>query len=410
MRGISAHNPANGKATRLRRLSRLAVIVATSAAAVAAPVAAAKTPRLRVLARGLDNPHGLAFLPSGKLAVAEAGHAGSICLAPGECVGRNGQVTVISPGGQRTALAKGFPSLGGPFGTFGLGGLALQRGKLYALVGLDPQAFGDPAQDCSGGPDPTACVATVTAVQKGSGFLDRVNSLSADMGVSGIAGVGRFDFAYSSAHPDPGNPEYMPGDGNPFGLTAGPGGSFYVVDAASNTLDLVDRHGRISVLAAVPDPPHHKPIYDAAPTCAARTASGGLIIGAESGALWRWDGRHLRKILTGGRVGQVVGCIADRRGNVFIDNLSARIRGHFPNFHEKPSDGSIVKVTPDLKTSYVASGLNYPTGLTLGPDGHLYVAVNGLCPRDLSLLNAQNSEPGGCPAAGQIVRLGAAVS
>ena len=62
-------------------------------------------------------------------------------------------------------------------------------------------------------------------------------------------------------------------------------------------------------------------------------------------------------------------------------------------------------MTPSLKTSYIARGLNLPTGLTLGPDGHLYVAINGLCPSDLSLLTSQNSPPGGCPASGMVVKL-----
>ena len=41
----------------------------------------------------------------------------------------------------------------------------------------------------------------------------------------------------------------------------------------------------------------------------------------------------------------------------------------------------------------------------LGPDGHVYAAINGLCPSDLSLLTSQNSPPGACPAAGKVVRL-----
>jgi len=159
------------------------------------------------------------------------------------------------------------------------------------------------------------------------------------------------------------------------------------------------------VLAFIPDPPSHQPIYDAAPTCAARTPDGDIFIGTESNSLWRWDGSQLTQVLTGGQVGQVVGCVADRDGNVYLANLSSKIGGSFPNFNETPFDGSIVKVAPDLSTSYVVSGLNYPTGIALGPDGDLYVAVNGLCPSDLSLLNDQNSTPGGCPDSGQVIRL-----
>jgi hypothetical protein len=246
----------------------------------------------------------------------------------------------------------------------------------------------------------------VTAVKNGVGFLNRVRSTHANRGSQGLAGVGRFDFDYAAAHPDPGNPDYAPGDADPFGLIAGPQGGFYVVDGASNTLDFVTKRGDISVLAFVPDPPGHKPIYDAAPTCAARTSNGDVYVGTESNSLYRWNGRRLTQVLRGGKVGQVVDCIADSSGNIYLANLASKIGEGSAGFIEKPFDGSIVKVTPDRRTSYVARGLNYPTAMALGPDGHLYVAVNSLCPSNLALLTPQNSMPGGCPASGKVVRLG----
>src|SRR5205085_3403774 len=97
---------------------------------------------------------------------------------------------------------------------------------------------------------------------------------------------------------------------------------FCVIDAASNTLDHVDDHGTVSVLAFIPDPLNHQPIYDAAPTCAARTPDGDIFIGTESNSLWRWDGSQLAQVLTGGQVGQVVGCVADPDGNLYLANLS----------------------------------------------------------------------------------------
>jgi hypothetical protein len=357
---------------------------------------------VRTVVRGLDNPRGLAFLPDGRLAVAEGGHASSLCLGPGQCAGLNGRVRAFTLGsGRATTLAAGFPSLGGPFAPFGLGGLAMQGGKLFAVVGLNPQAFGSPTTACKGAPDVASCVATLTTVVREAGNLDQLRSLTANRGWRIVAGVGRFDFDYAASHPDPGNPDYAPGDGDPFGLIAGPAGGFYVVDGASNTLGLVTARGRISVLAFVPDPPGHKPIFDAAPTCAARTPDGSIIVGTESGSVWRWKHHHLTRLLLGGKVGQVVSCVADSHGDVYLGNLDARII----DFIGAPHTGSIVKVTPRLRTSYVARGLNYPTGMTWGPDSKLYVTNNGLCPSDLSLINPQMTPPGACPASGQVVRL-----
>jgi hypothetical protein len=357
------------------------------------------------VATGLDNPRGLALLGDHTLAIAEAGHAGPVCLAPGQCLGLNGRVTRLELGErERTVLASGLPSFSGPFGAFGIGGVAVQDGQLFFVVGLNPQSFGNPADDCQGQADVRACIALVTTFVRESGRLDRVASLHANHGWHHVAAVGRFDFDYAAKHPDPGNPEFMPGDADPFGLIAGPSDGFYVVDAASNTLDLVSQAGKIRVLAPVPDPPTHQPIFDAAPTCAARVPNGDLFVGTESNTLWRWDGHALTKVLEGGKIGQVIGCTADRHGNIFVANLTSQIRGSFPNFNEKPFDGSIVKVTPRLVTSFVATGLNYPTGLTLGEDGALYVALNGLCPKDLTLLTSGNAPPGACPEPGKVVR------
>ena len=387
---------------RVRFGARAAVAGCAALVFLSAASAGANGASFRTVVRGLDNPRGLAFLPGGRLAVAEGGHAGSLCLAPGQCVGLNGRVTAFNlQSRQRMTLAAGFPSLGGAFAPFGMGGLAMQRGKLFAIVGLNPQAFGSPADDCKGAPDVGSCLATLTTVVREAGNLDQLRSLRANRGWRIIAGVGRFDFDYAASHPDPGNTDYAPGDGDPFGLIAGPAGGFNVVDGASNTLGFVTAGGRISVLAFVPDPPHHKPIYDAAPTCAAKTPDGSIVIGTESGSVWRWKHGHLPRLLLGGKVGQVVSCVADDRGDVYLGNLDARII----DFIGAPHTGSIVKVTPHLRTSYVARGLNYPTGMTWGPDRKLYVTNNGLCPRDLSLIDPKMTPPGACSASGQVVRL-----
>lgn len=395
-----------------RRSRRLATVAATScvvgALVTVAPAAAGQRGHAplgdaHTVATGLDNPRGITFTHSGKLVVAEAGHAGDVCLFPGFCFGLTGKVTEVKQHDRHVTLADGLTSAGGPYAAFGLGGVTRQGQQLRFIMGLNPQALGDPAEDCQGQPDEDACVAVLDEVQAQAGYLNRLNSHSTDKGWTSLAGVGEFDFDYAAAHPDPGNPEYAPGDANPFGVAAAPSGGTYVVDAASNTLDLVSPSGHVSVLAGIPDPPDHEPIYDAAPTCAATTADGDVFIGTESNTLWRWDGTELTQVLAGGSIGEVVGCAADAAGNLYLANLTSEIG---PDFTFAPFDGSIVKVAPDLTTSYVATGLNYPTGLSIGPDGSsLYVAVNGLCPSDLSLLTSDNSPPGACPAPGEIIRM-----
>jgi hypothetical protein len=369
-----------------------------ASALVPAAGAAPHGSRLHVVARGLDNPRGLALLPNGMLAVAEAGHAGPLCLGRGECGGLTGEIIAVNPrSGHTTKLAAGFPSIGGPFAPFGLGGLAVKGGRLYAIVGENPQQFGSPSKDCKHRRRAGACLATLRKIISEVGNFVEVRSLRANHGWRSLARVGRFDFNYVQTHPHPSAPP----DGDPFGLITRPSGGFYVVDAASNTLGSVNARGSTSVIQFVPDPPNHKPIPDAAPTCAAQTPDGALVIGTESGMLLRWNGGQITPLLVGGKVQQVVGCVADAQGNVYLANLDPSVK----NFIGKPFTGSVVKVAPTLSTSYLATGLNYPTGITLSPGGKLYVTVNGLCPRDLSLLNRHNAPPHACPGSGKVLRI-----
>jgi hypothetical protein len=383
----------------------VALALAAGFAPGGATTVLARSPAGVTVASGLDNPRGLAVLGHHELAVAEAGHAGPVCLGPFLCMGLSGQVTLLrAGGGERTVLASGLPSFSGPFGAFGQGGVTLHNGKLYFVNGLNPQYYASLADGCNGQPDYGTCVALVNAFIRQAGYLSQVTSLDSNRGWRNVAPVGRFDYDWTVHHPDRGNPEYAPGDANPFGVIAGPAGGLYVVDAASNTLDFVSKAGEIRVVVPIPDPPTHLPTWDAVPTCAARTPNGDVYMGTESANLWRWDGHTLTQVLSGGKLGQVVGCVADQHGNIYVANLTSGLAGSYPNFIETPFDGAIVKVTPHLTTSYVASGLNYPTGLALGEGGALYVALNGLCPKDLSLLNSDNSPPGACPESGRVVR------
>src|SRR3954464_8199099 len=69
-------------------------------------IGAAEAPRVTVVARGLDNPRGIAFGPEGALYVAEAGGGGSGPCTPFElggepvCFGPTGAVTRVSHGRQ----------------------------------------------------------------------------------------------------------------------------------------------------------------------------------------------------------------------------------------------------------------------------------------------------------------------
>src|SRR5947209_5312375 len=107
VRGVWGLGMSGGAGVRVSRVRsrRLQIAIGaalvTSLAGAVLPVSAATASSRKshnggdtVVASGLDNPRGLVFLGNGKLAVAEAGHAGDLCLGPGECLGLNGQVSV----------------------------------------------------------------------------------------------------------------------------------------------------------------------------------------------------------------------------------------------------------------------------------------------------------------------------
>ena len=85
------------------------------------------------------------------------------------------------------------------------------------------------------------------------------------------------------------------------------------------------------------------------------------------------------------------GCAADGSGNVYFVSMFA---GPFPN----PGTGSIIKLSAGGTVSALATGpLVFPNGITVGPDGALYVSVNSVC----------GATPGGAcgPLTGGVVKI-----
>jgi len=137
--------------TQVSRPSRALMVTALLGGGVAAlgsPVSAKETkPTVTVVARGLDNPRGVAFGPNGELYVAEAGSGGAApCIKDPEgggktCYGATGAVTRVAHGKQ-TRIATGLPSLAapaaqGPSMATGPHGVTVARdGTVYAVVGL----------------------------------------------------------------------------------------------------------------------------------------------------------------------------------------------------------------------------------------------------------------------------------
>jgi len=185
--------------------------------ALAAPAAAAG-PKVSDIARGLDNPRGLAVDAWGRVYVATAGKGGPAGY------GTTGKIVVIGNGHKHT-FKGGLPSIISPEGDVsGPVNVAVRDGRVYGVVGGGPQD-----------------------VNKRFGTLLRVSPDRSRI-LADIAG-------YQLTDPDPTDLDVPanPTESNPYGVAALKHGRVLVTDAAGNDLLLVKPNGVVQTVARFPN-------------------------------------------------------------------------------------------------------------------------------------------------------------
>jgi len=360
------------------------------------------------VASGLNQPKKLTAAPDGSLLVALSGDgsSGAGCsetdLPP--CLDSSGAIDKVTPSGQVTTVVGGLPSVGlegsatGPvearWSRWGLDVL-FQNTNINPTTG--EQGFGP-----------------------GGALLGDLVHFSQHAAPNVLASFGPFEAANNPDHGEGTGVEIGAEsaiDSDPYSFVPYHGG-YAVADAAGNDLLWVSPWGKISVLAVFPTIHEEAPPGTLGPTqttpvpveaqpvpdSVAVGPDGALYVGELGGepfvpgtsSVFRVVPGHAPTVVASGFT--AIGDVAfDRRGRLLVLEIDQKGLGDaFGATESLPAPGAIVGVHRNGSQQVLAStGLEFPTGLAVTPQGAVYVSNFGVLPA--------SGGPGGL--SGQVARV-----
>jgi hypothetical protein len=314
--------------------------------------------RVSVFATGLNNPRELKFGPDGFLYVAEGGLGGTISTA-GLCDsvipptgpylgGNSGRIIKLDRNGNKTIVAQNLPSS--------------QTSQLIGSL-------------CSSVADVEFIGNTLYAILAGAGCSHGVENtpnaiikIHSDGSWNVVADLSAYQKTHPVAHP---NPDDFEPDGTWYSMTK-VDCDFYAIEPNHGEMVKVTTSGNITRVIdfsavyghIVPTVVafHHGNFY------VANLDTFPILKGSAS--IYKVSRSGQSSIFATG-FSSVLGLVVDKRNRIYVLEMSDVDNGPLP------LTGKVVRIMPSGKRDVIADSLFFPTGMTLGPDGNLYVSNKG---------------------------------
>lgn len=325
-----------------------------------------------VVASGLSNPRGIAFAPDGGLYVAEAGRGGPGPCIPSasqpvqRCYGETGALTRILPQGGYERVLTGLPSLAFPNGTVEGGPVDVSFHGMAAYLTLG----------WAGNPSGRTSVGHKAGLL---GKLLRVTPGGSYQVVADLAG-----------HEASDNPDGGAVDSNPYRSLAQPGRRI-TADAGANDLVETLASGETRTLAVMPKLADGR---EAVPTSVVEGPDGALYVGLLTGfPFFKNTASVLRVASDGSQVESfasgftaIVDVAFDAGGALYVLEIASGQVG--PPTPPSPGLGAgrLLRQCPGSTPEVLLSGLIFPGGVAIGPDGAVYMTNKGTSPTDGEVL------------------------